>query len=78
MFDVARGTYAVSRVVGTEHAIGDAEGDSGTILCTGASNELAVGICIGQLGAMSLFEPVGRAIGTLRRGLGKPNLSIWG
>jgi hypothetical protein len=60
-----RGVYFVRNVIGT-HAVITHRGDSGTILCDADSGALAVGICVGQLGAISIFEPVARALTLLR------------
>jgi hypothetical protein len=64
----ARGTYTVSGALGTEAVVTNA-GDSGTILYNGERGDaLAVGVCVGQFGAMSVFEPLARALGVLRQG----------
>jgi len=64
----ARGTYTVSGALGTEAVVTNS-GDSGTILYNGERGDaLAVGICVGQFGAMSVFEPLARALGVLRQG----------
>jgi len=56
-----RGTYRVSDAISTEGEITN-PGDSGTILCGGASNEIAVGLCSGAIGAHSIFVPFDRAL----------------
>ena len=56
-----RGNYWVHSVVGTDGEVTNA-GDSGTVLCTGNSNQYAVGTCCGSFGAHSVFEPFGRAM----------------
>lgn len=64
----ARGTYTVSGALGTEAVVTNS-GDSGTILYNGErADALAVGVCVGQFGAMSVFEPLARALGVLRQG----------
>jgi hypothetical protein len=62
----ARGVYLVQQVVGTRAVITN-PGDSGTILYNGSlSAASAVGVCVGQFGAMSIFEPFDRALSALR------------
>jgi hypothetical protein len=56
-----RGAFWVRGVVATDGEVTNS-GDSGTILCAGAANDLAVGVCAGILGAHSVFEPIDRAI----------------
>jgi hypothetical protein len=72
MRSAARGVYFVQQVVGTRAAISN-PGDSGTILYNGPlSAAFAVGICVGQFGAMTIFEPFERALLALRAGTGLP------
>jgi hypothetical protein len=42
-------------------------GDSGTILFSRRESKGAVGICVGEWGTHSIFEPIGRAIRILRQ-----------
>jgi hypothetical protein len=56
-----RGTFWVRGAIGTDGEVTNS-GDSGTILCAGASNQFAVGTCSGALGAHSVFEPFERAL----------------
>jgi hypothetical protein len=66
----ARGVYLVQEVVGTTAVITN-PGDSGTILYNGSkASASAVGLCVGQFGAMSIFEPLDRALATLQEGTG--------
>lgn len=68
MESAARGSYTVSGALGTAAVVTNA-GDSGTILYNGERDDaLAVGVCVGQFGAMSVFEPLARALGVLRQG----------
>lgn len=68
----ARGVYFVQQVVGTRAVITN-PGDSGTILFNGPLNAAsAVGICVGQFGAMSIFEPFERALTALQEGTALP------
>lgn len=72
MRSAARGLYFVRQVVGTRAAISN-PGDSGTILYNGPlAAALAVGICVGQFGAMTIFEPFERALLALRAGTELP------
>lgn len=68
-----RGNYWVRDAVATPGAI-LGEGDSGSVLCTGSSNEFALGICVGDYHAQSVFEPVGRALRLLQPSLGALDL----
>ena len=56
-----RGSYWLDDVVGTVGSITNA-GDSGTILCAGSSNEIAVGVCSGEFTTHSVFEPFQRVM----------------
>jgi hypothetical protein len=56
-----RGTFLSRNTIPTDGEITNS-GDSGTILCTGASNQFAVGLCSGALGAHSVFVPFSRAL----------------
>lgn len=56
-----RGNFWVRSVLGTDGEVTNA-GDSGTVLCTGASNQYAVGTCSGLFGLHSVFEPFARAM----------------
>ncbi|HEY3667051.1 MAG TPA: hypothetical protein VGL19_13655 [Polyangiaceae bacterium] len=68
----ARGTYLVQQVVGTRAVLTN-HGDSGTILYNGSlAASSAVGVCVGQFGAMSIFEPFDRALSALRARTGLP------
>jgi hypothetical protein len=64
-----RGDFWVRDAVGTQGALTRA-GDSGTVLCAGVDNDLAVGLCSGALGAHSIFEPFWRAIERAEDSLG--------
>lgn len=66
-----RGDYFVRDVIGT-HAVITHKGDSGTILCDAASGKFAIGVCVGQVGSMSVFEPLERALSLLRDSTGLP------
>jgi hypothetical protein len=68
-----RGNYWVRGVAATHGAILD-EGDSGSVLCTGDSNEFALGICVGDYHTQSVFEPVARALRLLEPSLGSLDL----
>jgi hypothetical protein len=68
-----RGSYWVRGVVATQGSIIE-PGDSGSILCSGASNEFALGICLGDYQAQSVFEPISRALNALPAPLS--NLSL--
>ena len=61
-----RGQFLVEGVVCTEHELTQL-GDSGTVLTTGNSNQIAVGCCVGGTGARSVFEPFARALTACRR-----------
>lgn len=70
MFSMVRGAYFVRGVIATSSVITN-PGDSGTILFNGSpSNALGVGICVGQIGAISVFEPIERALAAIANGLG--------
>ncbi len=63
----ARGAYSLRECIGTEAVITN-PGDSGTILFNGpGSAASAVGLCVGQFGAMSVFEPIDRVLSTLQQ-----------
>lgn len=64
-----RGSYWVRDVIGTEASILD-EGDSGSVLCAGPAKSLAVGICVGDFQAQSVFEPMSRALQLFRTAMG--------
>jgi hypothetical protein len=68
-----RGVFLVKDVVTTDGEI-TRHGDSGTVLCAGRKNALAMGICSGGTGHHSVFEPMERVI-NLVQGLNK-HLSI--
>jgi hypothetical protein len=70
-----RGTFWVRDVIGTDGEVTNS-GDSGTVLCTGASNQFAVGMCSGAFGSHSVFEPFARAI-DLARQVVSPDLSLF-
>jgi hypothetical protein len=69
-----RGAFWVRGVIPTDGEITNA-GDSGSVLCTGASNALAVGSCSGVLGAHSVFEPISRSMDLVQRD--HPQLEIF-
>lgn len=72
MRSAARGVYFVQQVLATRAVITN-PGDSGTILYNGSlSAASAVGICVGQFGAMSIFEPFERALTVLQEGTALP------
>jgi hypothetical protein len=72
MRSVARGVYRVQQVLGTRAVITN-PGDSGTVLYNGALNTAsAVGLCVGQFGAMSIFEPLDRALLALEQATALP------
>ena len=56
-----RGVFSVQNAIQTDGEI-TWDGDSGTVLCTGAANTIAVGVCSGGTGAHSVFEPFSRII----------------
>jgi hypothetical protein len=60
-----RGVFVVRDALQTDGEITHA-GDSGTVLCTGTSNNLAVGVCSGATGAHSVFEPFARILSLAR------------
>ncbi len=64
-----RGSYWVRGAVATDGSITDV-GDSGTVLSTGASNQFALGIMVGDFQAHSIAEPLGRVIQLLAPMLG--------
>ncbi|HEY5955392.1 MAG TPA: hypothetical protein VIV60_02515, partial [Polyangiaceae bacterium] len=57
-----RGVFVVKNAVQTDGELTH-PGDSGTVLCSGAANELAVGVCSGSTGLHSVFEPFARVFG---------------
>jgi hypothetical protein len=61
-----RGVFLVKNVIPTDGEITNS-GDSGTVLCAGAGNQLAVGICAGALGQHSVFEPTARVLDHVAR-----------
>jgi hypothetical protein len=61
-----RGSFWVRGAIPTDGEITN-EGDSGTVLCTGATSSLAVGVCAGALGAHSIFEPIARLLDLARQ-----------
>jgi hypothetical protein len=69
-----RGVFWVRDVVGTDGTI-TVLGDSGSILCAGAANEFALGICSGEYHAQSVFEPVARVLRLLAPTLGALELT---
>jgi hypothetical protein len=68
-----RGAYQVRDAVGTDGSISE-QGDSGSILCAGLNNELALGICVGEFKAQSIFVPVARALRLAAPTLGRLRL----
>ena len=71
MTSPARGTYAVRGVVATRSLVTN-PGDSGTIFIDETNSGIALGICVGQLGTTSIFEPFDRALRFLRQLTGHP------
>jgi hypothetical protein len=69
-----RGTFWVRGAVGTDGEVTNL-GDSGTILCSGASNQFAVGTCSGIFGAHSVFEPFERVLTLVQQNIDS-NLSL--
>jgi len=69
----ARGSYWVRDAIGTDGTITEV-GDSGSPLCTGASNEYAVGLCVGEYNLHSIAEPIGRVLQGLAPVLGQVRL----
>jgi hypothetical protein len=61
-----RGVFLVKNVIPTDGEVTNA-GDSGTVLCSGASNDLALGVCSGGLGHHSVFEPMERVLQLVNR-----------
>ena len=53
--------FSVQNAIQTDGEV-TLDGDSGTVLCTGATNAIAVGVCSGGTGAHSVFEPFSRII----------------
>lgn len=61
-----RGVFLVKNVIPTDGEITN-PGDSGTVLCAGPTNDLAVGVCSGELGHHSVFEPMSRVLELVER-----------
>jgi len=61
LWSPTRGVFTVHKVIQTDGEV-TFEGDSGTVLCSGATNAIAVGLCSGGTGAHSVFEPFSRII----------------
>jgi hypothetical protein len=61
-----RGVFRVTETIATEGELTNA-GDSGTVLCSGASNQFALGLCAGAMGAHSFFVPLDPIMARLHR-----------
>jgi hypothetical protein len=70
-----RGVFSVQNAIQTDGEI-TFDGDSGTVLCTGTTNAIAVGVCSGGTGAHSVFEPFSRIIGLAQQQV-NGNLAIF-
>ncbi len=69
----ARGSYWVRDIIGTDGTVTEV-GDSGTVLCAGASNQFALGLCVGEYQLHSIAEPVGRVLQHLSAAIGAVRL----
>lgn len=65
-----RGVFRVTETIATEGELTNA-GDSGTVLCSGASNQFALGLCAGAMGAHSFFVPLDPIMARLHREVDK-------
>lgn len=70
-----RGIFRVTETIATEGELTNA-GDSGTVLCAGASNQFALGLCAGAMGAHSFFVPLDPIMARLHREV-DPGLSLF-
>jgi hypothetical protein len=61
-----RGVFRVTGAIATEGELTNA-GDSGTVLCAGASNQFALGLCAGAMGAHSFFVALDPIMARLHR-----------
>ena len=61
-----RGVFRVTETIATEGELTNA-GDSGSVLCSGASNQFALGLCAGAMGAHSFFVPLDPIMARLHR-----------
>lgn len=61
LYAPTRGVFLVKDVIPTDGEITN-PGDSGTLLCSGATKDLALGVSSGGLGHHSVFEPMERVL----------------
>ncbi len=70
-----RGIFRVTETIATEGELTNA-GDSGTVLCAGAQNQFAMGLCAGAMGTHSFFVALDPIMARLHREV-DPGLALF-